>query len=147
MLSTWIVSIWLLCLSVPDIRSRNVPVWLIGVGGVLALAVSIAENIPEYVAAREWWSYAGHVLCGMIPGICLLLLSIVTKTIGYGDGAVLTLLGAAVGIRNSLLVLCIGLFFASLGSVALLVVKKVNRNTCLPFLPFLTVGWFLLMIK
>ena len=147
MLSAWIVSIWLLCLSVSDIRSRNVSAWLVGVGGAIALVVSFVENLPEVAEHEIWLRYAGNVLCGMVPGVCLLLLAVATKTVGSGDGAVLTLLGAVTGFQKTILVLCVGMFLAAFGSIVLLVVKKVNRNTCLPFLPFLAAGWFLNWIK
>lgn len=146
-MSTVIVTMWLLWMSVLDIRSKSVPAWLIGLGGAVALAVSLVESFSGIAEQGTWWNYVGALFGGIIPGGCLLMLAFVTKTIGSGDGAVVTLLGMVLGFRKSILVLCIGLFFAALGSTVLLVIGKVKRNTCLPFLPFLTVGWFLVGMK
>lgn len=146
-MSAIIVSMWLLWMSALDIRSRSVPAWLIGLGGAVALAVSLVESFSEIAEQGTWWNYVGTMLCGIIPGGCLLMLALVTKTVGSGDGAVVTLLGMVLGFRKSIFVLCIGLFLAALGSTVLLVIGKVKRNTCLPFLPFLTMGWFLVGMK
>jgi len=118
--------------------------WLIGTGGMFALVMSVIEKLPKVTESGDWLSGVGSVALGSVPGVALLLLSVATKTVGSGDGAVLALLGAAVGFQKSLLVFGVGLFLTALCSVVLLVLRKANRNTCLPFLPFLTVGWFLI---
>lgn len=145
MLNTVVVSIWLLWMSVLDIKSRRIPLWLIGFGGVLTLLISFMENISEAVGVENWGNYVGTLICGIIPGICLLVLALATRTVGFGDGVVLALLGGVLGFWKSILLLCIGLFLTALCSIVLLAMRKARRNTCLPFLPFLTAGWFLLV--
>lgn len=145
-MSNLIVLLWMVGMSVLDIRSKRVPIWLMVGGGMLALAVAFAENFVLLANNQAWWNYAGELAGGMIPGICLLLLGFTTKTVGSGDGVVMILLGALLGWKKCLLVLCVGLFLAALSSLILLALKKVKRNTFLPFIPFLCLGWILMGI-
>ena len=136
-------AIWLLWISLSDIKSRRVPAWLIVGGGAVNVMISVGEDVLTLGAQMTQGDYWGTLLGGIIPGVFLLLLVPITGCVGWGDGAVMTLLGISLGLRGSVLVLCAGLFLAALWSVVLLVLRKANRNTCLPFLPFLTMGWFL----
>ncbi len=73
-----------------------------------------------------------------LPGLFLLVLAWLTKeSIGYGDGISVILLGGMVGLRNCIWVLCISLLLLSLAGLVLLVIKRVDRKTKIPYLPFL----------
>ena len=142
MLSKTVVLLWLLWMSVLDIKSRSVPIWLMAIGGVLVLLFG-ADRVLQTVGQTNWGDFAWALFGGMIPGMCMLLVAWLTKAVGYGDGVVLTVLGVVLGIQKGFLLLCVSLFLAALGSIVLLVTGRVKRNSCLPFIPFLTVGWFL----
>ena len=83
---------------------------------------------------------------GAIPGILILVLGAVTKKTGYGDGIALLLVGMLLRDGKIFLLFGISLFLISVSSLILLVFKKVGRSTKIPYLPFLTAAWLLLMV-
>lgn len=125
------MTIWLSLISAMDIRKRKVPAWLLGAGGILAV-ICYRQGISMNV-----WK-------GFLPGILLLLMSMMTKQVGYGDGIVLLILGYCSG-GTSLLIFGIGLFLISLFSLGALALRRAGRNTRIPFLPFLTAAWIAVM--
>lgn len=123
---------WLLAASIMDIRTRRVPVWMLVLGGSLAM-----------LTVRHQGAAIPEVARGMLPGVLLLLTALVTKKAGYGDGIVLCMLGMSLGSERSMLLFGISLFLLSLCALTLLAFHKVRRNTGIPFLPFLAAGWIL----
>ena len=144
-MSSIVILVWLAWMSLLDIKNKRVPMWLLVGGGILAIVVMLTGDVAE-MAGDARWRYMGMLLEGMIPGIGLLMMAYATKSVGTGDGMVLALLGTIVGLKKSLLVLCAALFLAAMSSVVLLALKKVNRGSCLPFIPFLLAGWILVGI-
>lgn len=136
---TWkfiLVALWLGVLAVADIRRMRVPVWLLAVGGVFVTIVSLIEwRTGERNASSLLWS--------LIPGIALMLVAVATKKAGWADGIVLLLLGLFDGFRICIISLVISLFAISAISLALLCLKKVGRDSRLPYLPFLWIGYIL----
>lgn len=130
------VTIWLLGISVMDFRSRRVSVWLLAIGGGLTAAVLICQYGNEGIELYG-------LLKGMLPGLVLLVVSVTTKKAGYGDGIVVLFLGMISGGAKSLVLFGVSLFLISIWSVILLILKKVGRNTQIPYLPFLAVAWLL----
>lgn len=133
------VTVWLIMISIFDIRTRKIPVWMLMAGCVCAapiLAVRWSGGVVGY----------GDVLKGMLPGVLLLVAALGTKKVGYGDGAVLLLLGTAVGGPKSWMLFGISLFFISGFSLALLALKKVKGRTKIPYLPFLAAAWMLVVM-
>lgn len=131
----WIViltMVWLLGISIMDIRRRSVPVWMLVPGGVLAVAAFIYQQ-----------GVTGDMMKGMLPGIFLLVTAFVTRKAGLGDGIVMLFLGILSGGGGSLLIFGISLFLAAVVSLVLLGLRKAGKNTRIPFLPFLTVAWLI----
>lgn len=87
------------------------------------------------------------ILPAVLPGLFLLILAWFTKeSIGYGDGISVLLLGGMVGLRNCIWVLGISLLLLSLVGLVLLVIKRVDRKTKIPYLPFLLVAEGMLLL-
>ena len=42
----WIV--YLTCLSLIDIRTRKIPIWLLGAGGVMAIVMQIWKSLKDF---------------------------------------------------------------------------------------------------
>lgn len=117
-------------LTAADIKEKKIPVLYVLLFGMMACAYRIA-------AGGEWMS----VLYASIPGIFLLMVSFCTKeSIGYGDGWSVLALGLFVGAEGCLAAVGIGLLLSALVSLVLLMLRKVNGKSRLPFLPFLTIG-------
>lgn len=125
---------WLLALSAMDIKKKSVPVWLLGIGAVHAVVILLTEGLSGGI---DGWQ-----LCrSMFPGAVFLVTAAATGKAGYGDGIVLSMLGLMSGAKVCLLALTAGLFLIAIFSGALLALRKVKRNSRIPFLPFLAVGW------
>ncbi len=123
---------WLLAAGIMDIRTRRVPVWMLVLGGALAMWAALSRQSGYF-----------EMLKGILPGGLLLLTALATKKAGYGDGIVLAWLGLALGGDRSLLLSGLGLFLTSLCAMVLLALRRVRRDTGLPFLPFLAAAWLL----
>nr|WP_296488929.1 prepilin peptidase [uncultured Acetatifactor sp.] len=132
------ITVWLLTGSVMDIRNRRVPIWLLLTGGILSLTVIFFQCV---ISGRE----VVDILKGMLPGTGLLLVAFVTKNAGYGDGIALLCLGIVLGGGKSLLLLGLSLFLISIFSLTMLVTRKAGRNTGIPYFPFLTGAWLIVV--
>lgn len=129
--------LYLGCLSVLDIRSRRLPVWLLVAGGVLALAFQIIwRGFPAIL-----------VVAGGAVGIVFLAVSKVTEEgFGYGDSVLIGILGVYLGFWNLLNLLVVTFLFAAGTAMAVLVKRRFRRKTVLPFVPFLGIGYVLIML-
>lgn len=128
-----LIAIWLFAISILDVRSRRVPVWLLAFGGVIvALTARQCGNVKECF----------DLLKGMGPGVLLLAAAFVTRKVGYGDGIVLLLLGMMSEGKGAML-FGTSLFLISVFSILLLALRKAKRDTRIPYLPFLAVAWLI----
>lgn len=137
----WIImEVYLIVLSIFDIRSRQIPTALLLLGSVpavfhAALTLFGHERTPaEYAAA-------------LVPGVILLLLAFVTGKIGYGDGWVIAIIGLLLGYRSGMTVFFISLFLSGMAGILLLLLRKVNSKSTIPYIPFVTIAvvlvWFI----
>ena len=119
-----------------DLRQRNISmmaVWIVGVLGAILQFEGIKENGIEIAG-------------GMIIGALILLLAKLTdEKIGYGDGWVLMISGLYLGFRYNMYLLLISLMLASFISIILLLTKKADKKTELPFVSFMLPGYLLLL--
>jgi leader peptidase (prepilin peptidase)/N-methyltransferase len=75
-------------------------------------------------------------------GVSVLIISLVTKgKIGSGDGVVLMITGMCLGFFDNLFLLLTAAFLSAIVGIFLLLIKKVNRNYEIPFIPFLFVSF------
>ena len=125
---------WLLPMSAMDIRRRQVPAWMLLLGTAAAVVVLVSEG---WSGGLSVW----RICKAVIPGIVLLVIAGLTGRAGYADGIVLLLLGLLAGYEICLTASLGGLFLIALCSGVLLALRKVKRDTRMPFLPFLAVGW------
>lgn len=126
------IFIYLAVLGVWDYRERKVPLWLLTMGG----AAAFGTGIHRYIQGEMQWT---ELLLGVIPGVFLLLLARFSKKAGYADGLVLTELGVCLGYREVMLLFGFSLLLLSVCAIVLLLLRKVHRNTKMPYLTFLAV--------
>lgn len=82
------------------------------------------------------------IIGGLAVGFCVIGISIASgEQIGRGDGIVITAIGMAFGLRKCLLVVCIASFLMSLVAIGILLFRRGNRQTRLPFLPAVFAGY------
>ncbi|MBP5453841.1 MAG: prepilin peptidase [Lachnospiraceae bacterium] len=81
------------------------------------------------------------ILLDLIPGLLMYVLSKLSpRSIGEGDALVLIFIGSVVGYMKEMQFLIISVFLAGLIALILFVLNIVDRDTKLPFVPFLSVG-------
>ena len=82
------------------------------------------------------------ILIRMIPGIFLILVALATaQAMGYGDGLVILLVGLLLDIRITIALVMAALALSAVASLIILITKKGDRRTRLPFMPFLLAAW------
>lgn len=128
-----LVMLLMLIASISDIKKKEIPVFLLGGAGVLALL--------EFVLAIVFGSFAAEDIMSLMPGALMILISIISRgELGLADGIMMMSLGPVFGLDRAVLGLMTALFFSCIYSIGILVLKKGNRKTRLPFIPFLTAG-------
>lgn len=86
----------------------------------------------------------GQMLGGMILGLLVMLLAVVTKGhLGLGDGILLLITGIFLGFWRNLELILGAAILAGVVSAYLLVIKKVDKNYEIPFAPFILVMYVL----
>lgn len=128
--------LYLLGLSLWDVKERRVPVILLVLGSIAAGSVVAYGMATGRIRGVE-------LILGAIPGLSLLLTAWLTGKAGYADGIVLLCCGIVWGYREALLILCLSLVLISFVSIALLLLHKVKRQSRIPYIPFLAVGFWL----
>lgn len=129
-----ITILYLAGLSIWDLRERKVPVWLLALGGIWALAAVIASWTGGMGAILEWG-------IALVPGGALLLLALATQKAGLADGIVAVQMGLLLGYREALFVFTVSLLAMSVFSMILLAVYKVQKTTKIPYIPFLCAAY------
>jgi leader peptidase (prepilin peptidase)/N-methyltransferase len=87
-------------------------------------------------------------LMGTLVGICILGISMLSgEQLGRGDGYVVAAIGLVVGFRGCLVVVCIASVIMSFIAVIMLVMKKGNKKTKLPFIPAIFAGYSIFLIN
>lgn len=124
-------------LSVMDIRNRRLPVWLLALGGVLAAVFQFFwKEVPMLL-----------VVAGGSVGLVFLAVSKVTdEDFGYGDSILIGIMGIYLGFWNLLALLTVTFLLASAAAMAVLVKKRFRKKTLLPFVPFLGIGYAVILM-
>lgn len=136
LMEEWMSLIFLGTAAYYDIRYRRIPMKFI----IAALAAALMMMLCLHHEA-----VAGYV-GGAAIGVFLLLLGKLTaEGIGYGDGLAFTVTGLLLGMRKNMMLLCISLVLSAFYSVFLMICKKGNRKTEIPFLPFMLSGCIVLL--
>jgi len=135
MLRNAILLLYLLFLSVFDIRNKRVPVICLALGVLGSCGVLFVYD------GLEW-----GVLKAIAPGSFIIVISWITGKVGYADGMVLLIIGIIKGFEGSLFVLGISLLLMTFLCIGLLGFKKVKMQTGIPYIPFVTAAFSLLWI-
>lgn len=130
-----LAAIMIIC-AVVDIKKKEIPVWIFVVLGVTALTGSICGG-----------GYGLYKMAaGVIPGILLLGLARITEqSIGYGDGIILAEIGCMTGAGICTIILAGALALAGIFSMGMLIVKRVDKRYRIPFIPFLTTVYIIVV--
>lgn len=122
--------------SLEDIKQKKITVGLTllsGIAGILLHLLFQNRSIFE-------------MLAGMVPGVFVLAASHMTKSrIGTGDGIVFMLTGLYLGLTENLRLMFVSFFLAGMWGLYLLIIKRCEKTKRIPFVPFLFLGYCLIM--
>ena len=125
-----IVNIFILLGAIKDYKTRSIPFWYLYLGSVMAVIIGIYNMVKQEEWEQGLWLY-------LFPGILFLTYRFIRKKgLGYGDGALLCILGICLGKEIwqiwyiSILLLC-GI------SIILLTMGKINTRSKIAYYPFL----------
>lgn len=119
-----------------DFRKRYLPVWLLAVLNVISVVLCILIRRNSLLS----------VLGGIIIGVLFFLASRLSgESIGYGDSWLILILGIFLGVRQLLGVVFVASFLASLVSLLLCLRHSRIKRKGLPFAPFLSVAYGLVV--
>ena len=133
-----LIAAWLLPMSIADIKSKRVPVWMLWIGASAAVGMVLHKGIN---GGLDGWNEG----CALLPGAILLAVAYATGKAGPADGVILMLLGVFAGYEDCVAASLGGLILIALFSAVLLTLHRVRKNTRIPFVPFLTVGWLIVV--
>lgn len=134
MVQDGLIVVYLLVLSVFDGKDKSVPVILLVPGLLAAFGFVISKGMQGELV--------GCVL-GMMPGAVFLIVAMATKKAGMADGIVLGIIGVLKGYRAGMLIWGISMCAMSIVAVVLLCCRRVNRDTGVPYIPFLCGGYLI----
>lgn len=125
----WLSIFFLASVSVPDFRSRRIPL-------ILPFLFGAAGACVQLVLWHSGKMNLQGVVIGLLPGIMTAVLASCTDSVGMGDAVCLFVLALfesslAAGIFAG------GLFLMSGVGIILLVSRRAGRKARLPFMPFL----------
>lgn len=129
---TLVLAVGLIGLGIEDLWKKQIsslPLLLMAVaGGGISLALG------------DWGDWTA--LWRLLPGGVMLLLAWLTReSIGYGDGFVVLCLGCFLDFWKIVDICMAALTLSGFVALFMLLVKKKNRKTQMPFVPFLLVGY------
>lgn len=136
-MKTIVITIFLILSTLIDLRKKEVNI-------SLCISVALVGLIYEiFISKTDILS----IILGILPGIFLMLTSIVTnEEIGKGDAAILSIIGIFLGLKKTILVLIYALFSTIIIGGILLLIRKKNKKYKIPFVPFILFSYITLCI-
>ncbi len=129
--------LFLIPLSISDLHTHTIspiPPVLFGIGMALIHLIRADLTMQEF-------------LLGLIPGIFLLILSLVSRSsIGNGDALTALACGSALGFSYVFPALTLALILCFIYCIVMIILKKLRRSDELAFLPFLSLSHLILLI-
>lgn len=133
-LSMWqwiILGIVLLPMTIKDIKKKEVNGYVCLIATLISLAIRC--NLLGEANLK--------LLIDLAPGFFLMIIANCFKeVIGEGDALVVLFIGSVVGAMSVIAMMIYSLFVSAIICLVLLVARKVNKKTEIPFLPFLSLG-------
>ena len=137
--------------SIQDIKYKSLQNKGLLAGSILVVLLLLLDGMCNGRMAGILLSPEGFPwqnLWGVLPGVSLLILSrLMNGCIGKGDGYLLCISGIALGLKINLSLLFFALLLAGGISAVLLAIRKVRKDTKLPFVPFLLGGYLMTLLQ
>lgn len=135
-----IIGVLLFVAGAMDLKSKTINRGII----LVLMIVCFAGAFIKVFINKEFGTW--EIIGGVLIGLCAIGLSMVSREqIGRGDGLVIVAIGLMLGFRKCLFAVCMASIIMTLVSVIVLILRKGNRNTKLPFIPALFAGYVMCM--
>lgn len=122
--------------AILDFKYKKIP-WVLSICFIVIGIGSVLISSPI-----NWWQFLGAIV-----GIGIILISVCTKqAIGLGDGLVLLVVGIFIGLWKTLMILFLSGILVAVVGIIMMVQKKGNLKTSLPFIPFILAAYGVYMI-
>lgn len=126
--------------SIWDIRRKKIPAGLLILNVLFGVALIAVNRKIDW--RQDWYLYA----VGILMGIILLFTGrFCGGCIGTADGIMTAVIGGIIGYQKTLLLLMYAVLAAAVFSILLIVMKKAGRRTTIPFLPFMLLGYIIIL--
>lgn len=136
-MKTMIIIIFLTLSTLLDVKKKEV-------NTILCVIVAAVGLVYELFIMK---TNIAIIILGILPGVFLMLASIVTnEEIGKGDAVILSTIGIFLGLKKSILILVNALFMTVLIGGIFLLIKKKNRKYKIPFVPFILFSYISICI-
>ena len=142
-----VVLLILTWLSVSDIRNKKVSRKVLTLWGILTVIWKIVDFYQNrvFLEKMEQTNDLVGICAGIGVGVLFLLVSKMTEeAIGYGDSVAIMILGGYLGFWKVVGVLATAFFISGVCSVILAFRGRVKT---MPFFPFLTLGYILMLAE
>lgn len=122
-----------------DLASKKVSVTLTGV----FLAIGLTGNMAGLIQSGQIRGEAvAELLLGLLPGLFLLAVSLVTRNqLGRGDALAFLVCGIFLGLYRTILLLMLSLFVTGVLGCFCILLRRVSYRTALPWMPFVFAGF------
>lgn len=135
-----IIGVLLFAAGAMDLKSKTISRRII----LVLMIVCFAGAFIKVFINKEFGIW--EIIGGVLIGFCAIGLSMTSREqIGRGDGLVIVAIGLMLGFRKCLFAVCMASLIMTLVSVIVLILRKGNRNTRLPFIPALFAGYVMCM--
>lgn len=141
----------LICLAFIDFDLKIIPNGLVIaglIGGIALLLYNLFYPVSMY-GDRVWYNPLLGIICG--SGVLLFISivgSLVYKTddaMGMGDVKLMAVVGLFLGWRLTIVTILIAVILAAITSLVLILFKRLDRKSTVPFGPFIALGAFITM--
>ena len=121
----------LVALAIHDARHQRIP------NAAVYPAIAIGLGLALIQPIGPWWSFVG---AGLLAGLSLGLLALLTGGIGLGDAKLAALIGLVIGWPAVLLALFAAFAIGAISGLLLISTGRIGRRQPVPFGPALAVG-------
>lgn len=131
-----IAGVFLILCSISDIRTGKIYVYLCYVTELLAIVLCLMGSRNQLI----------YQILGITPGVFLYLVSIASKEqIGKGDAWIFIVIGSLIGMEYLVTMFLLSLVLVPVIGIPVLLIQKKSLKTKIPFAPFISVAYILML--
>lgn len=129
-----------------DYKTQILPDKIIITLGILLIGNYSLNNFFNFLPIDTGWDswWAGFLVGGLVIGSIFAIT--LGSGIGLGDAKFAAVLGITLGGPKTLLMLFLAFVIGAVFGIIVIILKKADKKTAIPFGPFIFLGWILAML-